>query len=837
MPPVAFARDDILDRVDIEYFDVDSAGLEYANMESDWYEWSAAQDWGECVCSDDTHTMDAVVRFDTALPYPRHPQRVDDASENYFLLLEGNPSDYDLRERFVRLFGWHSTENILNYYSLIFDMPSEQVDARILSVLTVAPLPYVFFDLEAGDVPPPPTMFCVVLPDPYVSFEPDLLIDDVYDDAPLYFVLGDWVEESGFFVEEHLLINDLAVFMDNLILDCLQSLPTPPPYMRPVEELEAHEYEAHHIDGYAIPLSPQYDVYVWHYARIAVASMSNNSVTLDLVFNSNDASLNHFRKRDFTIPGGQYGGTWVDIAGQFHFNRPPIQTGRRTVHGLVPGATYVFEVYTWSWARSAWMSYELRVTLPGQRQNAPHLSVTNRTATSFTVNFVFPVDGNWGNRITHNGRDITGEGWHARNNLNGVRSITINNLQPNVNNFIDFHVYDRHNERWMVNTHHYIPLPQSNVRILESRSVTTTSIAIRVVFPEEGHRDNRLMRRSSEGAWTDARYNTGSITRSGVYTFAGLEPGKTYYFGMYYFNPRYRVTRWEYLRPNPRTLHCNVYFQRFQRRDLVFYLRREDVARGSYFYINRWMDRMQQAHDDLYHLTGNRPWQGQPMVMRSTRYLNHNGLSGNPIRINHNAVPNLIARAETCWSFLVMHEMSHNFDKRTGPGGGGWGWANWGFGGLPVGGGRNVSTREHFANFKVAYTMSRRNATTHDLGGRIITGLAGYRNYFAESYRQVFVYRNWDRRYPTPFSENALTYSFLRIQQQIGWEPFRQTFRYFNRMAVNLDDPYGIATLNLFLTRLRDYSGRDVIGMWRYHERFYYGLIFGRCPWSIRYVN
>lgn len=51
----------------------------------------------------------------------------------------------------------------------------------------------------------------------------------------------------------------------------------------------------------------------------------------------------------------------------------------------------------------------------------------------------------------------------------------------------------------------------------------------------------------------------------------------------------------------------------------------------------------------------------------------------------------------------------------------------------------------------------------------------------------------------------------IDIQKKIGWEPFKKTFRYFSDLAYNQVPNSKGEKLKLFLTKLKDYSGRDVI--------------------------
>jgi len=311
----------------------------------------------------------------------------------------------------------------------------------------------------------------------------------------------------------------------------------------------------------------------------------------------------------------------------------------------------------------------------------------------------------------------------------------------------------------------------------------------------------------------------------------GLQPDQIYTFYKYWgLANGGQERRFSY--PNPRTPNCTThYYIRHQTRDLTFYLRRYDVNRVWHYYYTEWRNRMQIAHEDMYHLTGRMPWPGERTTIRSTRYIGGAG-AGRIIQISNGFASDIITNiiSHRCWSFAVLHEMGHNFhvyenDYKTGH----WYGGSW------------VFQAELMANLKVAYVMCRRNATV-TIGGRRITGIAAYRDFFyrhAEwSFDRVFRRNQWDRRYPHNYSEDALTYSILRIQAQIGWEPFRQTFRWFNGLnpnnAPNPNDE--LLILNLFLTRLRDFSGRDVISMIDARALHYYGLRFGGVGWAIRYV-
>ena len=71
---------------------------------------------------------------------------------------------------------------------------------------------------------------------------------------------------------------------------------------------------------------------------------------------------------------------------------------------------------------------------------------------------------------------------------------------------------------------------------------------------------------------------------------------------------------------------------------------------------------------------------------------------------------------------------------------------------------------------------------------------------------------------PSCHSGDAMTYTFLNIKDYFasigkadgGWEPFKQTFAYFNSLAHSQAPKDELEMLNLFLSKLQDFSGVNV---------------------------
>lgn len=156
-----------------------------------------------------------------------------------------------------------------------------------------------------------------------------------------------------------------------------------------------------------------------------------------------------------------------------------------------------------------------------------------------------------------------------------------------------------------------------------------------------------------------------------------------------------------------------------------------------------------------------------------------------PIALAQTVVKNELRMIDSgYWPFGLLHETGHSFDS-----------CNWGC----------DWSGEFWANFKTYYAVEMLNANVH-INGRYYTG-ANFINWWKtdspESYDNSFA--------KGTFAYDGLVYKFIEIKNQIGWEPFKQTFRYFTSLssapATKLDK------LNLFINKLSEYSGQNVRSM------------------------
>jgi len=142
------------------------------------------------------------------------------------------------------------------------------------------------------------------------------------------------------------------------------------------------------------------------------------------------------------------------------------------------------------------------------------------------------------------------------------------------------------------------------------------------------------------------------------------------------------------------------------------------------------------------------------------------------------------------WGWLPIHEMSHVFDN-----------------------GRWVFDAETLAHFKTYYVMEKLDARVYD-----IAETEDVMWYDGEEYYDYLKSIRYGTSYANSFgvdkyASEGFAALLIDIQKEIGWEPFKKTFRYFSNLSLSqvLYDDGEI--LKLFLTKLKDFSGEDVLDM------------------------
>ena len=630
-------------------------------------------------------------------------QLMSTARQNYFLLLEGNYRSVEIPGRFEELFGYMSPDYILQNYTRIFDITSEEMDQAILRVLTQG----------ASDVrnhtrgalsPFMEQMYSVwnLNEEEYwreSAPENPLSIDapDICDSTPY---MGDFIPIR-------------------------QGIPEFPP----MPELWAeHDYETTLFESeYLIADSIQGVVpFNTSEVRVSVVSFNSTSVTLDLFFNTRHNPVNNgLRYWDHTIPDPQFNGVWVPVLGQHSFGLPLATTGRHTVSGLTPGATYRFQARIWDSVRGVWVNDEVRVTLPGAR--TPSFQVVSVTQTSFTFDVTFPVEGNWGNRVEfrdgENWVDATGMGRNARSGR-----FTVNNLNPGRTYRLFFTHFDRQNERWAdgYNTHITMQLPPQQLQRFAHSNITFYLDQVKI------------------GAMGQTRANSlMAATNQGYNLIHGLAGGNRPFDGALIEFRSYRYLPW----PAER-----------------------QMGPGS---LMRWQ-------------TSSLP-----------------GPSTSHVAIDH---AHAMSRFNANTTKMPIHMVARVFNNPR------WSFCDTAF----------AVFFTYYYYYRSGQSMSVAWAPRAFHGGN---GFMDWMRSYANRHTSGASYDGSVGQ--GVYGPYGMAWNLANIQTQIGWEPFYQTFRYFHDLAVSQIPTANIDKLNYFLSRLQDYSGRDVFAMFNANERAVYEAHFG----------
>jgi hypothetical protein len=178
---------------------------------------------------------------------------------------------------------------------------------------------------------------------------------------------------------------------------------------------------------------------------------------------------------------------------------------------------------------------------------------------------------------------------------------------------------------------------------------------------------------------------------------------------------------------------------------------------------------------------GDVPYGGQLQRVLSVRqYPGGWAVAGNPIRWMQEYIGTAIGRvhSEDDWSFGILHEISHGFDLDY----------------------RWVFQAEFSANFKLYYVVTTLNGRVR-FAGTLYEGIA-----LRDPYEQI----HQEAVATNSYNWNAMTFRFILLAEQLGWDTFQQTYRAFLAL-----DPADVPTtpsdkLEAFLDELSAQSGTDV---------------------------
>ena len=218
---------------------------------------------------------------------------------------------------------------------------------------------------------------------------------------------------------------------------------------------------------------------------------------------------------------------------------------------------------------------------------------------------------------------------------------------------------------------------------------------------------------------------------------------------------------------------------------IMLFLEPGDLTNITDGNMKQWVINLDKTYNAYLYLTGYQPYPGQKIsILSVTQYPGGWAVAGNPIKWMQTYVGPELARINTSgdWSFGILHEIGHDFDL-----------AAWNF------------DAEFWANTKMYYAIET-------LNGKVWEGSKYYTGSELKTYYQTDAGGSYDKTLKLGvYSGDGLTYKFIYIKDQIGLEPFRQTFRYFASLAQ--DPATKLDKFNLFIDKLTAYSGQNVRNM------------------------
>lgn len=213
--------------------------------------------------------------------------------------------------------------------------------------------------------------------------------------------------------------------------------------------------------------------------------------------------------------------------------------------------------------------------------------------------------------------------------------------------------------------------------------------------------------------------------------------------------------------------------------------------------IPGWLQQLDMAYELLEELVGSSPYNSEKITVREVLPCWFGGLAGNPILINQQVLQIEKFNSPNDLDFGVIHELAHDFDIPP-------------YSEFYIGDG--AINAEGWSNLKVVYVADQMaslfpEATFWGNGSAYRLGETG--SIFERKYAQPYLQAG--RHDGLQMNNDVLTGLLYSLERQIGWEPFKATFRDYQAYIVG-DSPISSSTdkINLFVTLLSKNSGIDL---------------------------
>lgn len=349
---------------------------------------------------------------------------------------------------------------------------------------------------------------------------------------------------------------------------------------------------------------------------------------------------------------------------------------------------------------------------------------------------------------------------------------------------------------------------------LTVKSKTTNSITYNATFPYSGATGNAIFLidfNKSDGLTAEYNaYGSNAVYRpSGEYTISGLQPGGIYILEMRWSTDGVNWDNWIYRfvqLPDNTTEKLTLY----PGGRVTARLEAADKALASSSDFNTWLTNMDKAYNAYKELTGYTPYNSKKIEMRSTRdnlndyfsiedgkdywwvvfgYYTWGSTAFQHSRAFYQGHMRRLSQGD--WGDTPMHELSHVFDND-----------KWNF------------DAETLAQLKLYYVVSTLDAKVYR-PDRYDNNSNGW--YTGDNYYTLLRSDRYLDSYDASFGNGTYASEgfasiLIDIQKKTGWNAFKKTFRYFSGLSSGQVPDTDGEKLKLFLTKLKDYSGKDVLG-------------------------
>lgn len=397
------------------------------------------------------------------------------------------------------------------------------------------------------------------------------------------------------------------------------------------------------------------------------------------------------------------------------------------------------------------------------------------------------------------------------------RNFTVSGLIPGNTYIFSVGKYDWANKTWQT-AYTTIQTRGAKTQTLQISSKTSNSVTFAAYFPSEGIWGNTLRYYDkATKTWVNIS-GTDLYQTSGMYILKNMAPGVDY--NIYIQNYDHLNDKW-----NDREMvsfQCDLPQENllsYNRSNIDFKLDKMFTDLLGSSLTDRFLTNTNEGYNTMYNLVnGNLTYSGGRMKLEHTRNLSYDkeGLSGWPIYWQlYDTSP--IYNYSYCMDHAInmsqyavdtteapFHEISHNFDNY-----------KWTF------------EPEALAILKIYYHYSITGQSMVTAGKIPFTG-SQYKTYMKSYATRISGNINYDEAMSkNVYSPYSLAYNLGDIADTIGWDKFTQAFTFmYNQPSKNIPTTK-IGKLNLFLSKLQDFSGKDVFAMFTEKEKSLYASYFG----------